>query len=210
MLGMMLAFATAAALWRRRATGDVARVDCSMIEAILWTLSGPLLATQTGFPAEPVGNRSDRHAPHGAWRCAGEDAWISLAVRNDTDWRALCQIVPGLAQLSTLDFAARTAREKEIDAALAEWFRVQDAGEQAALLRRAGIPAAALASSTDLAGDAHLHARGFWDKHGQGVVPGLPWRASFGRAIGPAPALGADTETVLREAGLSAAQTSGR
>ena len=81
MLGMMLAFATAASLWRRRATGDVARVDCSMIEAILWTLSGPLLATQTGSPAEPVGNRSDRYAPHGAWRCAGDDAWISIAVR---------------------------------------------------------------------------------------------------------------------------------
>ena len=32
-----------------------------------------------------------------------------------------------------------------------------------------------------------------------GVLPGLPWQASFGRTSGPAPELGADTETVLRE-----------
>jgi crotonobetainyl-CoA:carnitine CoA-transferase CaiB-like acyl-CoA transferase len=198
MLGLMLAFATAASLWRRRASGDVARVDCSMIEAILWTLSGPLLATQTGLPVEPIGNRSDRYAPHGAWRCAGEDAWISIAVRDDADWRALCGLVPGLAPLSGLDFSARAARDAEIGAALTDWSATRDAFAAAASLRHAGVPAAALASSADLVACAHLQARGFWDARGQGVLPGLPWRASFGRAIGPAPALGADTEAVLR------------
>lgn len=195
MLGMMLAFATAAALWRRRTTGHVARVDCSMIEAILWTLSEPLLATQTGMPAVPVGNRSRRHAPHGAWRCAGEDAWISIAVRDDAGWRALCRVVPALEPLAALDFNARVARDGQIDASLAAWCAEQDAPAAAEGLRQAGIPAAALASSTDLAASEHLRARGFWDADG---LPGLPWRASFGRATGPAPALGADTETVLR------------
>jgi crotonobetainyl-CoA:carnitine CoA-transferase CaiB-like acyl-CoA transferase len=199
MLGMMLAFATAAALWRRRATGDVAQVDCSMIEAILWCLSGPLLATQSGSPAEPVGNRSDSQAPHGAWRCAGDDAWIAIAVRDDNDWRALCRVVPALASLSELKFAERAARDAEIDVALANWCRDLDPSDAAALLRNAGVPAAALASSTDLAASGHLRARGFWDRHALGILPGLPWRASFGRATGPAPALGADTEAVLHE-----------
>jgi crotonobetainyl-CoA:carnitine CoA-transferase CaiB-like acyl-CoA transferase len=202
MLGMMLAFATAASLWRRRATGDVARVDCSMIEAILWTLAGPLLATQTGSVAGPVGNRSERYTPHGAWRCAGEDAWISIAIRDDADWRALCRLIAGLC--SDSDLKARVAHETEIDAVLSAWAQTRDAAEAEASLRRAGVPAAALASSSDLVASPHLRARGFWDAHGQGVVPGLPWRASFGRAIGPAPALGADTEAVLREAGLDA------
>jgi crotonobetainyl-CoA:carnitine CoA-transferase CaiB-like acyl-CoA transferase len=66
-------------------------------------------------------------------------------------------------------------------------------------LRRAGIPAAALASSVVLVHDAHLRERGFWDVHNKGVLPGLPWRASFGRATGPAPGLGADTDAVLRD-----------
>jgi crotonobetainyl-CoA:carnitine CoA-transferase CaiB-like acyl-CoA transferase len=199
MLGMMLAFATAASLWHRRATGNVAQVDCSMIEAILWCLAGPLLAAQTGQPTGPMGNRSDRYAPHGAWRCAGDDAWISIAVRDDIDWRALCRLVPGLGSLADLEFAARVTREAEIDSALTAWCRDRDAAAAAASLRKSGVPAAALASSSDLAASAHLRARGFWDDHGQGALPGLPWRASFGRATGPAPALGADTEAVLAE-----------
>jgi benzylsuccinate CoA-transferase BbsF subunit len=197
MLGMMLAFATAASLWRRRTTGEVARVDCSMIEAILWTLAGPLLATQTVTPAEPVGNRSDQYAPHGAWRCAGDDAWISVVVRNDAEWRALCRLVPPLGPLSGLDFAARLAHETDIDGALTVWAATQDPSEAARALRQTGIPSAALADSGDLVADRHLQARGFWDEHDKGVLPALPWRASFGRARGPAPALGADTDTVL-------------
>ncbi|MGH7094619.1 MAG: CoA transferase, partial [Stellaceae bacterium] len=63
----------------------------------------------------------------------------------------------------------------------------------------AEIPAAPLADSADLAANDHLRARGFWEEHDGGVLPGLPWRASFGRASGPAPALGADTEAVLRD-----------
>jgi len=195
MLGLMLAFATAASLWRRRQTGEVARVDCSMIEAILWCLADPLLKTRAGSAAEPMGNRSDRHAPQGAWRCAGEDAWISLAIRDDTDWRALCAIVPGLEL--TIDFATRVARAGEIDATLTSWAQGHDATKAEASLRQAGIPAAALAGSADLVASAHLRDRGFWDAHGSGVLPALPWRASFGRAMGPAPALGADTDAVL-------------
>jgi crotonobetainyl-CoA:carnitine CoA-transferase CaiB-like acyl-CoA transferase len=166
-----------------------------MIEAILWCLSGPLLAVQTGSDTGPVGNRSDRHSPHAAWRCMGEDAWISIAVRNDTDWRALCSIVSGLDP--ALDFSARTTRAAEIDAVLSAWAQAQDAGEAEAALRGAGVPASALASSIDLVGSFHLRARGFWDPLNDAVIPGLPWRASFGRAIGPAPDLGQHTEDVL-------------
>ena len=46
----MLAFVTAAALWHRSQTGEVARVDFSMLEAILRTMAEPLLATQLRAP----------------------------------------------------------------------------------------------------------------------------------------------------------------
>ena len=64
---------------------------------------------------------------------------------------------------------------------------------------RAGLPAAALATSRDLVESPHLRARGFWDADGAGVLPGLPWRASFGRTTGVAPGHGTDTGTVLTE-----------
>jgi crotonobetainyl-CoA:carnitine CoA-transferase CaiB-like acyl-CoA transferase len=199
MCGLMLAFITAAALWHRRRTGGVARIDFSMLEAMLWTMAEPLLAEQLGASPQPVGNRSDRHAPHGAYRCAGDDDWISLAVTDDEEWRRLCAIVPALSPLAQLGRAQRTEQRQTIDDTLAAWVLPQAAAAVAQELRHAGIPAAALATSRDLVGCHHLRERGFWDANGAGVLPGLPWRASFGRISSPAPGLGADTDTVLRD-----------
>jgi benzylsuccinate CoA-transferase BbsF subunit len=199
MCGLMLAFITAAALWHRRRAGGVARVDFSMLEAMLWTMAEPLLTEQLEGALQPAGNRSDRYAPHGAYRCAGEDHWISLAVTADGEWQRLCALVPALGPLTDLGFAERVEKRQAIDDTLSAWARPQDAAAAASELRHAGIPAAALAKSVDLVGSRHLRERGFWDPHGAGVLPGLPWHASFGRISGPAPALGADTAIVLRD-----------
>jgi crotonobetainyl-CoA:carnitine CoA-transferase CaiB-like acyl-CoA transferase len=199
MCGLMLAFVAAAALWHRQQEGGVARIDFSMIEAMLWTMAEPLVASQLGTPAKPMGNDSKDHAPHGAWRCAGDDDWISLVVRSDADWRALCGLVPGLAGLAALDLAQRRDAGRAIDAALTAWAGALSASAAADSLLKAGIPAAALARSVDLVKSPHLAARGFWETHGAGVLPGLPWRGSFGRTTGPAPALGADADQVLAD-----------
>ena len=85
------------------------------------------------------------------------------------------------------------------DDTLAAWCLPRDANQTAALLAQHGIAAAPVAGSFDLVESAHLRARGFWDTLGTGVVPGLPWRASYGRVTGPAPGLGDHTDAVLRE-----------
>jgi crotonobetainyl-CoA:carnitine CoA-transferase CaiB-like acyl-CoA transferase len=171
MCGLMLGFIVAAALWQRRRHGGVARVDFSMIEAMLWTMAEPLLATQCGEAPQP---------PHGAaYRCAGDDAWIAIAAGTD-------------------------AKRQNLDGLVPEWFESQSAASAAARLLSAGVPAAALARSLDLVASEHLRTRGFWQANGAGVLPGLPWHASFGRRFGDAPSLGVDTEAVLTEVlGLS-------
>jgi len=199
MCGLMLAFIVAAALWHRRRTGRVAGVDFSMIEAMLWTMADALLATQLGAPPQPQGNRSDHYVPHGVYRCAGEDDWLAIVVTSDAEWRRLCAIVPSLSPIAGLGSCERAEQRAVIDDALAAWLRARAAKTVAADLLRAGIPAAALATSFDLVGSDHLRERGFWEPNGTGVLPGLPWRASFGRSSGDAPDLGADTERVLRE-----------
>jgi crotonobetainyl-CoA:carnitine CoA-transferase CaiB-like acyl-CoA transferase len=199
MCGLMLAFIVAAGLWHRRQTGGVARVDFSMIEAMLWTMAEPLLATQLDAPPQPQGNNCDRYVPHGVYRCAGDDAWISLVVRTDEEWRRLCAIVPVLSSMAGIGFRERLEQRAAIDDALAAWAQSQDAHRAAAALLCAGIPAAGLATSLDLVDSGHLQGRGFWEPDVAGVLPGLPWRASFGRTSGAAPELGADTETILRE-----------
>ncbi len=179
MCGLLIAFMTAAALWSRARTGTVARVDFSMIEAMLWTMAEPLLQTQSGTPPQPRGNASDRCDPHNVYRCAGDDRWIGVAVRDAAERERLRTAIGGDD--------------------LAAWCLTRSAEDAARALIAAGIPAASVAGSFDLVESPHLQARGFWNKQGQGVVPGLPWLASYGRTIAPAPGLGEHTDEILRE-----------
>ena len=199
MCGLMLAFVAVAALWCRRHSGGVARIDFSMLEAMLWTMAEPLLAAQLAQPPGPVGNDSEIYFPHGAYRCAGEDAWISIAVTDDSEWRRLCALVPELAEFCELGFGQRQEHREAIEDALALWAGQQTAAEAERIVTDADIPAAALASSRELALCDHLRQRGFWEPYGDGFLPGLPWQASFGRISGAAPGLGADTDAVLKQ-----------
>ena len=204
MCGLMLAFIVAGGIWRQRRSGGGGRVDFSMIEAMLWTMAEPLLAAQLAGPPVPRGNESDRFVPHGAYRCIGDDSWIAIAVTDEPEWQRLAAIVPALAPLRDLGFRARLAARAEIEAALAKWVAARPARAAVAALIHAGVPAAALATSGDLVRSAHLIERDFWQAHGTGALPGLPWQASFGYQAGPAPALGGDTEAVLADVlGLS-------
>ena len=162
-------------------------------------MAEPLLETQLAALPQPRGNASDLHFPHGVYRCAGEDDWVSLVATTDAEWRNLCAVSPGLASMAELGFDERQQRRAMIDWAVAAWLRRKPAAAAEAELLRAGIPAAALANSRDLVNNNHLKARGFWELHGAGTLPGVPWQASFGRISGAAPELGADTDTVLRE-----------
>jgi crotonobetainyl-CoA:carnitine CoA-transferase CaiB-like acyl-CoA transferase len=210
MCGLMLAFVVAAALRHRRRTGEVARIDFSMVEALLWTMAEPLLATQLDAPPQPQGNNSAHFTPHGAYPCLGEDKWIAVVATNDEEWRRLCGIVPTLSRMADLRPSERLERRGAIDQVLAAWLRRQPAKAAEAELLRAGIPAAVLANSLDLVDNDHLKQRGFWEAHAAGVLPGLPWRASFGRKSGAAPELGADTEAVLDKVlGLSPREIAG-
>ena len=100
----------------------------------------------------------------------------------------MCELAPALAPAAGLGFRERVERPAEIDGVLAAWLQPQAAKAAARRLLRAGIPAAPLATSLDLVNSDHLHQRGFWEPHVGGILPGLPWQASFGRICGAAPA----------------------
>ena len=79
MCGLMLAFIAAAALWQRRQSGGVAR-DRFLDDRGDAVDDGRAAA---GGPARrataAARQRLRRCAPHGVWRCAGDDDWLSLA-----------------------------------------------------------------------------------------------------------------------------------
>ncbi|HSU06866.1 MAG TPA: CoA transferase, partial [Acetobacteraceae bacterium] len=129
MCGLMLAFIVAAALWARRRSGAVARVDFSMIEALLWTMAEPLLDVQLTGSSGPLAKRSDGYVLHGIYRCVGDDSWIGIACAGDAEWQALCGIVPGLSP---------GTGQAAIDEVLRGWLASREAGSAAAELVSAG------------------------------------------------------------------------
>ena len=215
MCGLKLAFMVAAALWYRQSAGGGSRVDFSMIEAMLWTMAEPLIEAQTATPPTPKGNRSRTRAPHGIYRCDGEDNWIGISISNTKQWVYFCDLIDDLAPNRSFGLADRMAQEDKINATINIFTSKQNATALAKRLSGLGIAAAALSSTTALSKDNHLMERGFWDPVEGGALPGLPWRSSFGRKNGPAPALGEHTESVLHkilglsEAELAALQSDG-
>jgi crotonobetainyl-CoA:carnitine CoA-transferase CaiB-like acyl-CoA transferase len=204
--GLFMAFAVVAALHARDRGHGGRHIDFSMLEGLLWTMPGALLARRiTGVDPQPIGNDDPLLAPHGVFRCAGEDRWLAIAVTDDAEWRALCSIIPALRDLAALTEDERRRSRATIDAHLAAWARDRDAIEAMETLQAAGVPASASYTTNDLFGDSHLWERGFYKpvKERDGtprLLPSLPWLWGDGSLIAPraAPALGQDTEPVLR------------
>ncbi len=86
-----------AALDYRRRTGQGQYIDIAQYEASLHFLAPALIDYfANGRVLERRGNRSDRYAPHGAYRCRdeqGAERWISIAVGDDRDWQALTGVL---------------------------------------------------------------------------------------------------------------------
>ena len=200
MCGLMLALIATAAVYERLTTGRIHRVDFSMVEAMLWTMSEPLIRAQLGLTVEARGNASEEYSPHGVYAAQGDDAWLSVAVRDDADWAALRKIVSGLDQLGPLDAVGRREHTAKIEQVLGDWTRTRSANKAADALQGAGVPAAAVVGASALVEDAHLATRGFWQTPaGTTKLPGLPWQTTLPVRATPAPSLGADSEVVLAD-----------
>jgi len=202
------AAAILAALEHRRRTGEGQHIDLSQAEASLHFLAPALLDyTHNGVVATREGNRDREMAPHGVYPCAGEDRWVAVAVRDDRDWRALCDAL-GLASLAAdpryATAAARRARREELDALVAGWTSPLAMEEVERRLQAAGVPASAVQNSPEAVRDPQLAARGHFvhvphPTHGRSVVESSRFRLSRtpARTDAPAPTFGDATEWVL-------------
>ena len=208
------ALAVLMALWHRKQTGQGQFVDLAQFEAIS-SLVGPglldILNNQT--PSEPVGNRSQEApaAPHGVYRCKGDDRWCAIAVFTDAEWQSLCRVLGQPAWTRETRFASladRLQHQDALDEYMTAWTQQHTAEEVMSRLQEAGIAAGVVANGEDLDRDPQLRARGYWaqlpaqenGKTEDVILDGPPFKLSKtpGYVAAPGPLLGEHTDSVLR------------
>ncbi|HTZ13896.1 MAG TPA: CoA transferase [Mycobacterium sp.] len=208
-VGAAAAFAAVAALLHRDLTGEGQFVDLSAVETLSSMIGDCLLEQDlTGKQLLPEGNHHPDMSPHNCYPCSGGD-WISIAVAEDTQWRALCEVLDAGTLAGDARYVAMPGRLEHADALdreLARFTSRHDAGQLAQRLRSAGVPSSKSATSLDVIGDQMLWDRELYrfvsdHREGQRPIVAAPWRMSVAPAqiACGAPDLGEHNDYVLNE-----------
>src|SRR5262245_29019626 len=219
--GLHGAFAVLAALMHRARTGEGQYIDLSQWETSVAVLGeGMMDQVMNGTQPPRMGNRDPYMAPHGLFRCQGEDRWVSIVAASDEEWQQLCAGMgqPELAADSRFaTLAARKQNEDALEELLNAWTATLTAEEVTAKLQAAGVAAFPAFTNKELAEDPHLQSRGFFVElpHSEVGVrqhAGVPWvfSATPCQVRRAAPCLGQDTDDVMqRVLGYSAEEIAG-
>lgn len=206
--GLNAAFAVLAALKHRRRTGKGQYIDLSQAEAIACLIGEAIVDYSMNKRVQPRrGNRHPSMAPHGCYRCKGDDMWATIAVSSDAEWTRFCQAIGNPSWTDDERFSdalGRWQNQDELDKRIEEWTSEHDHYEVMHILQKADVAAGALLNPAELLEDPHLKARGFFEVVDRDVVgkypyPRSPIRLSKTKVSTriPAPCLGEHNEYVL-------------
>jgi len=206
------------ALEYRRRTGEGQYIDVSQVEAMVSLLGDAILHyTVDGKEVGAVGNSSTEAAPHGVYRCKGDDRWCAIAVFTKEEWQGFKRALgnpPWAEDERFATFSGRLKNKAELDKLVADWTKKHSAEEAMALLQKQRVAAGVVQTASDLAKDPQLKERGFFvelnhPELGKTISDATPVRlsdtpAKYTRA---APLLGQDNDYVYGELlGLSKAE----
>ena len=201
------------ALYSRASSDQGALVEVSLFDALAEWLGAPAAYTEYGGAAPP---RSGPHhasiAPYGPVVTKDGEA-VYIAIQNPREWTRLCSEVLRWPELAIDDrFTSnplRVEHREALDAAIAEVTDGLTAPELIARLDAAKIAYAKMNSMGDFLGHPQLSARNRWREveTPAGTIRALAPPVQFDdteASMGPVPALGQHTETILLELGFSA------
>ena len=154
----MLALVTA--LDYRRRTGRGQCIDQSQVESSLNYMT-PIILDYTVNRRELTltGNKCKYAAPHGIYRCQGDDRWVAIAVFTDEEWKKFCEAIGNPEWSEDSRFATIIGRVKhsdELDKKVEAWTVNCNAEHVMQTLQRVGISAGVVANSQDIAEDVQL------------------------------------------------------
>ena len=207
------------ALYHRKVNGGQGQViDVALNEAVFNVMES-LVPEYSAFGAvrEAAGSSLPGIAPTNAYRCI--DGYVLVAGNGDSIFKRLMQTIgrddlaadPGLA-----NNAGRVKRVTELDSAIESWTQTQTVNQVLDRLGEARVPAGRVYTAKDIASDPHYRARDMilnqttrdgFDIEVPGIVPKL--LGTPGTVRSSAPGLGDDTDSVLRELGLSSDKIAG-
>lgn len=204
------AVALLAALHHRQRTGEGQHIELRQFESTVNYLNTALLDyTVNGRAQTRNGGRVQAAAPHGVYRCDGDDRWCAITVFTDEEWRGLCTAAGHPEWLADPRFATlleRKANEDALDDAVQEWTTRHPAEQVMQVLQAHGVPAGVVQHAGDLIeNDPQMRARGFYrevehPEIGSMLVEGVPFQLSEtpGYPRRPAPLLGEHNDLVLQ------------
>ncbi len=202
---------------KRLRNGQGVAVESTMFESMV---SFNLVEHQQGLMFDPpIGEPgytrvlSRQRKPHRTL-----DGYICMLAYTDRQWQSFWQLTEQHQHAADQRFARLFDRAKHIDALYviaADLLRTRTSAEWLAALDTAQIPAGKVSTLEDLQHDPQLLASDFFQTidhpvNGRMVMPEPPWRLD-GQSLPirrAPPAMGADSEQVLAEAGLSQQQIS--
>ncbi len=204
------------ALQHRHRTGQGQVIDVALYEAVFNCMES-LVPEYSAFGAVrgPAGSALPGIAPTNAYLCQ-DGAYALIAGNGDSIFKRLMALIgrqdladdPALA-----DNTGRVQRVIEIDAAIGVWTALRPVQAVLDALDEASVPAGRIYTVADIASDPHYLARGMLqqvtlDDGEQLTVPGMVPKLSVtpGTHRRNAPELGQDSESVLREIGLTVEQ----
>lgn len=155
-----------AALDYRRRTGKGQYIDHSQVEAGLNYMTPLILDYQAnGRELELKGNRSDYAAPHGIYRCQGDDRWVAIAVMSDEEWESFAKVIgkPEWAKDDKYATAAgRVENADELDRHVEEWTARHAPEFVQQVLQGAGVGAGVVNNAKDIDEDPQLNHYNFY------------------------------------------------
>ncbi|WP_156685897.1 CaiB/BaiF CoA-transferase family protein [Mycobacterium sp. Marseille-P9652] len=208
--GVHAAFAVLAALSYAERTGTGQQVELPMLETVLNATAVQAIENEVfGVTLGRRGNRGHRDLIQNLYRCAGDDDWIAVTVRDDREWGALVELMgrPDWCDDRLAGVAGRRERADDVDRRLADWFAGQPLRPTVERLADAGVPAAPVVSPSLVTENPQLRERGFFESlhhasTGTNLYPSPPFAALTGHdrwLLRPPPRLGEHNEEVLRD-----------
>ena len=168
-----------AALDHKRRTGEGQYIDQSQHESCMDVIA-PLILDYTINRRDIVsqGNRQPNAAPHGIYRCKGDERWCAIAVFTDDEWKSFCKVIGKASLAKDARFATlqkRKENEDALDKIVEAWTLEPTPEVVMEMMQAAGVAAGKVSNAKDMTEDPQMKYYNFFVEREHPVQKKIPF-----------------------------------